>query len=240
MRLFVEKLTVADVENAIGVPVKDWSGQCYAVACAILRAKLLKGRPAYGHWIGDVHPKSPFYERTRVPFQRHGWIVVEERGPHAERPGLIVDPTRWVFEAKEPYIFVGSPVIVTAETECEECGYTEDAHDPDDEAPSCGEFVRPKWPYDEGGDQLRSATQRPMPEYQTGEKTFHLRLPLAVKLRLGLPHKPTDRQLFWLANLPYVVMGRDAWAICQALALAGHTGYVPQDTWARADAERGL
>src|SRR5688572_27046285 len=100
------RLTVSQVEKAIGVPVDKWSGNCYSIACSILRARLVKGRPAYGHWLGPVHPKSPFYSRSRAPFQRHGWIVLEERGAHAQRPGLVLDPTRWVFEAAEPYIYV--------------------------------------------------------------------------------------------------------------------------------------
>lgn len=241
MRSNVERLAelkIAEVAKAIGVPVEKWSGNCYAIACSMLRAKLLKGRPAYGHWVGDVHPRSPFYSKTS-PFQRHGWVVVEERGPHAERPGLVVDPTRWVFEAVEPYIYVGRPNDVD-DPDCEDCGYKEYEHDEDDDSPTCGGFAPPRWPYDEGGDQFRTSNQTPMPDYQTGEKTHHLRVPLRIKRRLGLPHKLTDRQMFWVANLPYVVMGRDAWAICQALSAAGHKGYVPLDTFARADAERGL
>lgn len=227
-------LTVADVEKAIGITADRWSGNCYAIACAILRAKLVKGRPAYGHWTGPVHPKSMF--ARGLPFVRHGWIVLEERGPHAERPGSILDPTRWVFEEAFPYIYVGSP----AEDKCSDCGYTRDAHG-DDLTPTCSDFVAADWPYDEGGDRWRQATQRPMPDVSPGEKVcVKLALPRALRQRLKLPVSMTVQQAAWVANLPFAVMGRDAWTICQALAAAGHKAYVPQDTWTRAEAERGL
>lgn len=230
------KLTVAEAEKAIGIPVDQWSGNCYAIACAILRARLVKGRPAYGHWTGPVHPQSPFRRGGNVPFQRHGWIVLEERGPHAQRPGAVMDPTRWVFEHVAPYIYVGAPA---EDTDCVDCGYTEDEHD-DDDTPTCGIFVRPDWPYDEGGDRFRMSVQRPLPQRKDGDKVQRLDLPRKLKQRLGLPQRLTVEQMAWLANLPYSVMGRDAWAICQALAAAGHKAYIPIDTWTRADAERGL
>lgn len=222
-------LTVAKVEKAIGIPVAEWSGNCYAIACAILRAKLVKGRPAYGHWLGPVHERSPFATRGRAPFQRHGWIVLPD--------GSVLDPTRWVFEAAEPYLFHG---MQQDDADCVDCGYKEYEHDEDDDSPTCGGYTAPDWPYDEGGDQLRAAMQRPMPMLMTGDRLLRLRLPKKLRDRLGLPVEMSHSQLAWLANLPYKTLGRDAWLVCQELAAAGCKAYIPVDTWERADAERGL
>lgn len=235
----VADLTIADVVRGIGIPVEQWNGNCYAIACAMLRAKLVRGRPAYGHWLGRVHPKSSFASKRGLPFVRHGWIVLDERGAHGQRPGRVLDPTRWVFEAVEPYLYIGAPP--DGELECEECGYTRDEHADDQDPPTCAEFTGPDdWPYDEGGDRFRQATQQPMPARKDGDKVYRLALPRKLKERLKLPQRLTLDQMHWVATLPYCVMGRDAWAICSALDAAGHKQFVPMDTWIRADAERGL
>jgi len=224
-------LTVADVEKAIGTPVAEWSGNCYAIACGILRAKLVKGRPAYGHWTGPVHAKSPFsHDGKRPPIVRHGWIILEN--------GAVLDPTRWVFEAAAPYLYVGMEVD---DPDCVDCGYKEYEHDEDDPHPTCGGYTAPDWPYDEGGDRWRAATQRPMPGIAPGEQVcVKLKLAPTVRKRLNLPVSMTRQQAAWVANLPYATLGRDAWAVCVALRAAGCKAYVPLDTWTRADAERGL
>jgi len=222
-------LTVAEVATAIGVPVQQWSGKCYAIACAILRAKLVKGRPAYGHWTGPVHSASPFASKGSLSFVRHGWIVLPN--------GAVLDPTRWVFEAVEPYLYHG---LQPDDADCVDCGYKEYEHGDEDDDAVCGGYTAPVWPYDEGGDRLRAATQRPMPMLMTGDRLLRLRLPKKLRERLGLPQEMSHSQLAWLANLPYATMGKDAWLICLELDAAGCKAYVPLDTWTRADAERGL
>ena len=62
---------------------------------------LVKGTAVYGHWVGDVHHDSPFFAGSGAGFVQHGWIVVDKPS------GVICDPTRWVFEHKEPYIYWG-------------------------------------------------------------------------------------------------------------------------------------
>ena len=86
------------IAKRIGMELGDWPGNCYAVACQMLKCKVLKGRPAYGNYHGPVAPSSMFFGKIVV---RHGWI---ERAD-----GMIVDPTRWVFECVEPYIYEGLP-----------------------------------------------------------------------------------------------------------------------------------
>ena len=91
-------LDVSRIAERIGMDFSDWPGNCYAVACQMLKCKMVKGRPAYGNYHGPVAPSSMFFGKKVV---RHGWI---ERAD-----GMIVDPTRWVFEGVEPYIYEGLP-----------------------------------------------------------------------------------------------------------------------------------
>jgi len=94
------KISITKTVKAIGHPPEDWIGNCYAIACQILEAGLVKGRAAYGHFRGEVSPDAPrFGEDHHRGWQRHGWIILED--------GRVLDPTRWVFEAKKPYIYVG-------------------------------------------------------------------------------------------------------------------------------------
>lgn len=90
------RLTAQAVADAIQVPLHEWPGNCYAIACAVLKSGMVRGRATYGHYYGYISPLSiPFGGRK---WSRHGWIT---------RRKTIVDPTRWVFEAVKPYIYVG-------------------------------------------------------------------------------------------------------------------------------------
>lgn len=94
--------TAAAVAQAIDLPIERWTGNCFAVASKAVDAKLVAGTAVYGHWRGPIDPDSHFADRRHVGFVQHGWIV--GTGAFA---GLIVDPTRWVFEATLPYVWVG-------------------------------------------------------------------------------------------------------------------------------------
>jgi len=89
-------ISVAQAVKKIGIPTKNWPGNCYGVAQAFLKHKLVEGTLQYGHYFGPISPKSkPFGGRR---FTHHAWILNDEE---------IIDPTRWVFEAVKPYIYVG-------------------------------------------------------------------------------------------------------------------------------------
>ncbi len=90
-----------DIAEMIGIPVESWPGNCYAIATQMVATDIIEGRAVHGHWLGDVAPDSMFYRRfTDAGIVPHGWI-------EDFSVGMIVDPTRWVFEAVEPYIFEG-------------------------------------------------------------------------------------------------------------------------------------
>jgi len=83
------------IAKKIGIPVLDWPGKCHQIARLLLKHNIVKGTLCYGHYHGYIHPNSPFGGRS---FTHHGWI---------ESAGLVIDPTRWVFDQAAPYIYIG-------------------------------------------------------------------------------------------------------------------------------------
>jgi len=96
-----DALTLGVVEAALGEPAAAWKGRCYEIASRIVKAQLVVGTAVYGHWLGPVHKKSMFYKGSTLAFVQHGWIVLGDK--------RVLDPTRWAFEVKKPYLFLGSP-----------------------------------------------------------------------------------------------------------------------------------
>lgn len=92
-----EAFNIDQVAQAIDLPVGAWPGNCYAIACQMLKAQLVDGRAVYGHYLGFVKPGTMFHGKSIV---RHGWIETSD--------GRLVDPTRWVFEGVVPYIYVAA------------------------------------------------------------------------------------------------------------------------------------
>lgn len=79
-------------------PVDNWPGNCHGIALKLIPGLPEGTVPQYGMYMGDIHPDSPFYPQRSVG-TRHGWCRVGDR---------IVDPTRWVFDAGVPSIFITS------------------------------------------------------------------------------------------------------------------------------------
>lgn len=92
-------ITLKEAELAIGEPAKDWAGRCFEIASRLVDEGAAPGIAVYGHWIGPISPKSYFAKRRGFGFVQHGWI--------AYGGAYIIDPTRWVFEARAPYIYYG-------------------------------------------------------------------------------------------------------------------------------------
>lgn len=98
----ITSLDVLEVADAIGEPVHTWPDRCHEIALAIVATGLAPGSyTRYGLYHGPIAPTGYFANR---PLVRHGWIVqVPARGTRYE----IIDPTRWVFEDVEPYVYFG-------------------------------------------------------------------------------------------------------------------------------------
>lgn len=236
--------TLAACEKALGEKAATWVARCYEISFRIVKAGLVKGEAVYGHWLGPVHSKSHFADRgTKLPFVQHGWILLED--------GRVLDPTRWVFEAKEPYLYVGEPPDDWDIVPCKNCGLLEEEHDRD--LDDCGYYETEKWPYDEGGNQWRGAMGRPAPVPKSHDPRFAFRVrpdvAVYVAALLGQVDgtKVTLEQIFWLANLPYQTIvkacgGQGVKEIYQAICTANESygAFIPSDNVNRARREFGF
>lgn len=227
------ELTIADVEKAIGIPAGEWHGRCYEIATAIVKNKLVKGRAVYGHYTGHVAYTGFWKDKRGQPFQRHGWIVLKD-----ER---ILDPTRWSFEDKKPYIAL---IEEEAFGWCAVCGHIEDEHaigrffaNCSVDNCECGDFVRRKdiyEDYDGGANEFREDNLKPLPAYDAKAKKVNLKFTGRADKAfvLGLLNNPpdfTDPQVFWLANLPLNRFGTHAKAVYMSIEKAGRAGWIPID-----------
>ena len=87
---------IQEIANLMNYHLDKWPGNCYAVAMKLVNSEIVVAEPVYGAYYGPIHEDSMFAGRCPA---RHGWAQLED--------GTIVDPTRWVFECVEPYIYVG-------------------------------------------------------------------------------------------------------------------------------------
>ena len=92
-----EDLTIEDLEEELDLPTKEWHGKCSLLAHAAVG--LLDGAQfIYGHYLGPIATDGYWGKRLGFP-NHHGWVLLED-----ER---VLDPTRWSFENKKPYIYIG-------------------------------------------------------------------------------------------------------------------------------------
>jgi hypothetical protein len=197
--------SVKAIEKAIGVPAREWPGRCHEIASAVVESGLVKGTAVYGHFLGSVDPRSKLY-RPGAPFYRHGWIVIPKWGP-------IVDPTRWVFEAVEPYVWVGPA---------------------DGDYDEGGERLRkatrrPPPKFDSSADRIyeikNDAVSPEVRAFLTGA--------LGAEINLL-----TASQLGWLANLPLDSLKPHALEIYALIDSLGLRGFVPWDNRKRVEEGR--
>lgn len=194
------------VAKQIKIAVTNWPGNCYAIALAMVNAGVVpKGaRAVYGHYLGKVAKKSMFYARSHVGFCRHGWVLLKD--------GTVVDPTRWVFECSDPYIFIGRS------DEYDEGGNSLRAA-----------LVRPPPAFDDipEGMDPKHYVKREVKLRFTKAAEEHV-----ANLFQGLLREDcvvSNIQLFWIANLPLQMLQPHAKAIYTALVKAGRDGAIPID-----------
>jgi len=178
--------------KAIGIPTDEWPSNCYAISKAILEAGLVKGKLRYGMYYGPIAEGTIFHGR---PFARHGWI---------ERPkGGIIDPTRWVFEGVDPYIF--------------KCGRKDDRVDD----------------YDVGASYMRAVNRTEPPENSgedyVGERIVFSEDAQPMVEGIFGTLDLCRQQLFWLANTPPRELEPVAAPVYQAFIDAGHDAWIPFD-----------
>lgn len=201
--------TVTRFEKALGERAQAWSGRCYEIACAIVKKRLVDGVAVYGHWLGPVHRRSPLY-RERAPFSRHGWVSLEG--------GNVLDPTRWVFEAASPYIYIGPVGDV----------YDEGGN-------KWRRAVQPDPPPYDDSDRQYEITAQILPSAGWNFVERYLRIWQSDTQPVGFLTEP---QLLYLANAPLDDLGEHAAAIYQALTKLGRRGLIPIDNYDRVERAR--
>jgi len=192
-------LTIEQCEQAIGIPAERWKGRCYEISCKIVEAGIVTGRAVYGHYLGEVAKDGYFGHRSDLPFQGHGWILAAGH--------TLIDPTRWVFENVEPYLYIA---------------------DEDDDVVIDT--------YDEGGNLWREANMiDPPPADADGEIVDVAELAETyafdhVKQLLNDVDYITTEHVFWLANLPPRILG-DMFIIDIYVWIIGlgHGAFIPLD-----------
>ena len=204
--------SIDEAVEKIGIPVAGWKGNCYAIACKLVEARLAGGGVAiYNHWTGPIAPGSFFAHARGSGFCQHGWVLLPS--------GQVLDPTRWVFEGAEPYIYLG----------------------PADHYDEGGNLLRgarigPPPPFDPD-DEVFDVTK----EILDTAPYMHAEGLLDLDWTSGQePGQLTKGQLRWLANVPFSRLGHHAMAIYLALEKLEMRGFVPIDNWKRAEREAAL
>jgi hypothetical protein len=194
--------SLAEAEKAVGSAAAKWKGRCYEVSCKLVEAGLVEGVPVYGHYLGYVGPESFFGTRAGMPFVRRGWVLLPD--------GRVFDPTRWVFEDEEPYLYVGVNV-----GEYDEGGNTR-----------LRATKTPVPPID------YKERVYALPKHLSAKaKTFVFGLlgygPLGVEM-MCFSH------VHWLAHVPHDELAPHAAEIYGAIEAVGQRASVPLDNWRRA------
>lgn len=197
-----EKLTIKKLEKKVGSPASKWHGRCAEIASHA--ADMIDGAiSVYGHYIGPIDPDG-YWSRPNAGFEQHGWVILED--------GRVLDPTRFSFENKGPYIYMGKK----GDKDYDEGGnaFRMATHRP---CPSA-----------EGG-RLANLENLESHEIQALETV----LSTSIK-------DVTAEQLYWIANAPYQFLGIFVRSIYESLGKNKLKALVPMDNWNRAVRERGL
>jgi len=188
------------VAKKIAVKVKDWPGSCYGISDAILKAGYVPGgKLRYGHFLGPIAPGTMF-DKCR-PLIQHGWLEYQDD----DDVQIIVDPTRWVFDGSDPYIYQAPDFD----------GY----YDVGGNAFRAGEMLaRPIPEFDPGDDPVKLPEGNPVG---------------AMRQLLGDydGEMVSVNQIGYIANMPPSFLCGMEREIYQWLESVGHKVFIPFDNW---------
>jgi hypothetical protein len=197
------------VAAAIDVSVNAWPGRCMEIATKLHQTGLLQSieekfgklYPRYGSYVGWISPSSIFGNRPSAP--NHGWLESFN--------GFVIDPTRWVFFASAPELWVDSI----------------------DNYDLGGSATRLR------SHGARVANPPALADISSEDRVVDLSVlsPQALKTVAGILRDKTvptykklaKNQLFWLANTSLEHLGEDAPEIYRTLTSSGHGGLIPLD-----------
>lgn len=200
-------LDVPAWEAAVGSPAAKWKGRCHEIAILAIQSGIVKGFPAYGHYRGDVAEGS-FFIGNDLNVLRHGWV----RTPR----NYVVDPTRWVFQNVEPYIYAER---------------LRDAPDYDEGGNVLRAAMRSPCPkYETGGTAYWDQKIKPRLSPRLRDRLYGL---------IGDVDGLTNGRLMWLANHSPEEIGLDLVAeFYEKLRRLDHEIWVPTDNWKRVMVDR--
>lgn len=172
----VYPISAKGMAKRIGIPLDRWPGNCFTVACALVDKKGgVDGDAVYGHWTGPVAPGTMFHGK---PLIQHGWVLRSD--------GTVVDPTRFVFEGAEPYIYEGPADYYDEGGNAWRKAMLSPAPDFNEKLDNPNFMKLVKW----------------KPKNQRLARAVDILLEPA-KRKVGFLSR---HQLFWLANLPYEML----------------------------------
>jgi hypothetical protein len=208
----MKTITLREAVKLIGSKPSTWEGNCFGVASAL--APYLGGVAVYGHWLGKVSPNGFWKARTGHPFQQHGWVVLpNEKGVYSEQTETIIDPTRWSFEAKKPYVWQGKN-----DGTYDEGGNKMRMHLGSRDVPN-DDYVEPLDTSNECLEHLAMLLRNSDVESGLILKSEVIAIANAA---------PKALDWFWVAE------------IYEALDKAGYRAFIPTDNWKMVDRRRGL
>lgn len=191
--------TLKQVEKALEWPAYDWAGKCFQVASGIVKHGLIpRARAVYGHFVGKVDPKSFFGDRAGMGFVQHGWIFLPD--------GQVYDPTRWTFENRKPYIYIGA---------------SDDYDEGGNRLRSMMVGGPPEFDPSEPRYEFTSRTLKAKP-WQHVEAL----LDIQAEQEAGII---SESQIRWLANASFNKLQPHAFDIYQAIATVGRIALIPFD-----------
>ncbi len=201
-------LSLVEVEERLGAAT-TWKGRCFEIAQKVVAAGLVDGAAVYGHWLGPIASGSMFANRGGIGFVQHGWVLCPD--------GSVVDPTRWAFQDRAPYIYEGASDFYDEGGNRWRERNNPAAPEPDDTRPWVGLIFA--WDDEDALLFVRFMYHGTSRALVIGADEHHLDV--------------RHNQAFHLANLPFSVLGGYARPIFQALDNAGERALVPVDNWNR-------
>ena len=100
--------TPEEIAKRIAVPLKEWAGNCRPICEKFIAAGLMddhqQAEIVDGVWIGAVEPHTMYCGRNE-PIS-HSWIEFKHEGDT-----YVLDPTRYVFEGEDYYIYCGHKTL---------------------------------------------------------------------------------------------------------------------------------
>ncbi len=205
-----EKLTLLECEQAIGEPAETWEARCHEIASKLVIAKLVDGVAVYGHFRGRIARASRFYRSSGGGFVQHGWIALAD--------GRVLDPTRWTFEGKDPYLYLGP-----SNADYDEGGNVFRAS-----------MRKPPPKFDLNGKvYVVPSTLLPTGAWKFAKK--YLRLDYSGEQKPGFLG---TMQLAYLANAPLADLGEHAAHVYHAIEKLGCRGFIPIDNLKRVQSGR--